>query len=511
MMTGEEIERLEELEQMAENGDIEKGDESDEWEELAYLRAKERDEKRAAKATAKAQSKWSKAKTVLHVYVDDPRPSEVISFYVTDRSELKAVIEEESWPDELVALATVTEVDKSSVPPVEWQELYFETLERIEERQRREDEYTWEWPSAPAALPEAAIVPVHQVTALQAAGQVANVYAAANAFADYTARKAENTLGAHRADLATFAEYLCAVTAGADCPDVDQLQHEPAAWHGVTHGLVTGFVRWLLGNGYAIGSVNRKLSTVRVYAKLAAQAKVIDATEATLIRGVTGYGGTEGKRQDEKRTAAEQATRTGRKKSQHVPLTLEQARALKTQPDTPQGRRDAVIMCLLLDHGLRVGELAILPVTAFDLKAGTFAFYRPKVDKVQTHRMTHDTVRAVAAWLHTDAPAMGPLLRGSRKAGKQKDGPKGAKVHGNGKLTDAGMSERAITERVRELGASIGVAGLSAHDCRHYWATRAATMGTDSFALRDAGGWNSLAMPSRYVEAATVANERVKL
>jgi integrase len=333
------------------------------------------------------------------------------------------------------------------------------------------------------------------MTAIQAAGQVANQYAAASAFADYVGRKSDNTLEAQRADLATFAAYLCDATGGADCPAAEQLQTAPAAWHGVTHGLVAGFVQWMLRNEYAIASVNRKLSTVRVYAKLAAQAKVIDSTEATLIRGVAGYGGTEGKRQDEKRKGAGQATRNGRKKAQHVSLAADQVKALKTQPDTPQGRRDAIIMALLLDHGLRVGELALLEVTAFDLKAGTFTFYRPKVDKVQTHRMTPDTLRAVAAWLHTDAPAMGPLLRGSRKGGA---------------LTEPGMSERAITARVAELGAGLGVVGLSAHDCRHSWATRA-SKGKDAFALRDAGGWNSLAMPSRYVEAATIANERIAL
>ncbi len=355
------------------------------------------------------------------------------------------------------------------------------------------------------------LVPVQQVTAIQAAGQVANAYAAASAFADYTGRKSSNTLDAQRADLASFAAYLCDATGGADCPSAQQLQEEPETWRGVTHGLVAGFVRWMLRKGYAITSCNRKLSTVRVYAKLAAQAKVIVSTEATLIRGVAGYGGAEGKRQDEKRTNDGQATRNGHKKAQHVSITLEQAKALKLQPDTPQGRRDAVIMALLLDHGLRVGELALLQVTDFDLKAGTFTFYRPKVDKVQTHRMTPDTLRSVAAWLHTDAAAIGVLLRGSRKAGKQKEGRKGPKVHGNGKLTDAGMSERAITARVEELGAAVGLSGLSAHDCRHYWATRAANMGTDAFALRDAGGWSSLAMPSRYVESAAIANERVKL
>ena len=243
-------------------------------------------------------------------------------------------------------------------------------------------------------------------------------------------RKSENTLDAQRADLATFADYLCAVTVCADCPTADHAadragsmaRRNPWACGGLC---AVDAAAWLL-----IASCNRKLSTVRVYAKLAAQAKVIDATEATLIRGVAGYGGKEGKRQDEQRKEAGQATRNGHKKAQHVSLTPDQVKALKTQPDTPQGRRDAVIMALLLDHGLRVGELALLEVTAFNLKAAAFTFYRPKVDKVQTHRMTHDTVRAIAAWLLSDAPAMGPLLRGSRKGGH---------------LTAPGMSERAIT------------------------------------------------------------------
>ena len=73
------------------------------------------------------------------------------------------------------------------------------------------------------------------------------------------------------------------------------------------------------------------------------------------------------------------------------------------------------------------------------------------------------------------------------------------------------MSERAITWRVAYLGEQVGVHGLSAHDCRHYWATTAVRKGTDLFALQEAGGWNSLAMPRRYVEAAEIANEGLYL
>lgn len=65
-------------------------------------------------------------------------------------------------------------------------------------------------------------------------------------------------------------------------------------------------------------------------------------------------------------------------------------------------------------------------------------------------------------------------------------------------------------ERSQNVCATLG--GVSTlRDLRHGWATRAAKGGTDAFALRDAGGWSSLVMPSRYVEDSAISNERVKL
>ncbi len=79
------------------------------------------------------------------------------------------------------------------------------------------------------------------------------------------------------------------------------------------------------------------------------------------------------------------------------------------------------------------------------------------------------------------------------------------------------MSERTITALVRWFENAIGVEGLSAHDLRHAWATRAARNGTPLDRLQDAGGWslpklNAVEpMPLRYVEAARVANEGVRV
>jgi integrase len=232
------------------------------------------------------------------------------------------------------------------------------------------------------------------------------------------------------------------------------------------------------------------LAAVKVYVKLAAATGIIDGIDAARIAKQEGYKGRDAINMDNERKAAGTPTRSGAKKATNVLLTAAQVQALKEQPDTPQGRRDALLMALLLDHGFRVGEVALLTVGAFqtaeDGRGVVVRFYRPKVNKQQTHQ--HDA----------PSGADEPLFKQSVKGGALKVGA-------------AGISERNLSGRVRTLGQRIGVKGLSAHDCRHSWATRAVAAGTDAFSLRDAGGWASLDMPSRYVEAATVANERVKL
>lgn len=325
-------------------------------------------------------------------------------------------------------------------------------------------------------------------SAVEKAGQVANVYAAGAVFADYLAGKPTNTRRAQLADLDLFAAFLCIVTDNADCPKAADLQSTPASWRGVTHGLVTGFRNWLLQNGYSIASVNRALSSVRIYAELAAKAGVITADALAMIRTVKGLGRKQGIEVDKQRST----TRTGHKKAQNVTLTTDQAKALKLQPDTPQGRRDALLMCLLLDHGLRVSEVGALSLPDFDLAKGTMTFYRPKVDLTQTHKLTKATLKAVKAYIDAgDAPAMGSIIRQSAKGGQ---------------LGAAGVSERNLSNRVHELGQRIGVAGLSAHDCRHYWATFWAGK-VGEFRLMEAGGWTSTATARRYVELASISNE----
>jgi integrase len=368
---------------------------------------------------------------------------------------------------------------------------------------------------------------------LTAAGRAANRAAAHHVFADYRQRRATKTLRTQRAALMLWVTYLvevgavdellaeaqawaalnsdgeereaftapankerncCTASQASTLPIIygaDYCQSAPAAWHGVTWGLVEGFVRWLLRQGYSVASINNRLSAVKVYARLAARAGVIPPDEHALIREVRGYGETEGKRVNERRVKS----RVGHKKDEALVLTAEQARLLKTQhTSSPQGIRDRLLICLLLDLGLRASEVASLRVEVF-AEPGYVTVYRQKTDSLDRMELSADILKALIAYAPYGRKE-GLLLRGSRK---------------NEELTDQNMSVRAIGGRIKILGRDIlGLWELSPHDLRHTWATRAAK-NSDSFTLRDAGGWTNMQTPGRYVARAKVVNEGIKL
>lgn len=322
------------------------------------------------------------------------------------------------------------------------------------------------------------ILPPQQLTLglpIARAGAAANAAAAARAFASYRERVADETRRRHDADLGCFTTYLVAI--GLDTAGGITLASDPIAWAGVTWGLVAGFVAWQSSEGYAIGSINVRLSTIKAYAKLAAKAGALSADEYAQIRLVQGFRHAEGRRVDAKR---ETTRKEGSKKAQAVSISQAHAALLKSQADP----LDRLLMCLLLDHGLRVGEVAALVAEDFDLSGGQLRFYRSKVDKTQTHQLSSDTLAAAIAALSTLNSQPSSTLFGV---------------------------DRTIRRTVGRLGVSVGLKGLSPHDCRHAWATFATRAGTPTKALQDAGGWSSPAMPLRYAESAEIANDGVKL
>ena len=334
---------------------------------------------------------------------------------------------------------------------------------------------------------------------LEIAGTNANKIAASYLFTGYRERVAKNTRHNQDFDLTMFTTYMQSLGIQVS----EALAHDPDSWKGITWGLVQGFVHWQLQDGFAINTVNRRLSTVKTYSALAHKAGAISEDEHARIQSVKGYGHRHGKNADAQR----EVTRKGEKKEYTTNIDDDQADALKRQPDTLQGRRDALIMCLLIDHGLRVGEVALLRVEHFNLRTRYFTFYRPKVDKEQKHRMSADTYFAATAYLFQGGPKSGPLWYSTNKDGSIRET---VRVRNKLEPVACHMSERAIEERIALLGRRVDTENLSPHDLRHYWAFHVTEAGTDVKALQDAGGWNSVAMPMRYIKSTEVANERVK-
>lgn len=354
------------------------------------------------------------------------------------------------------------------------------------------------------------LIPLPSDSPMVIAGQAANKAAARATFTDYRSRKSNNTTRRQDADLALFADFL--TEAGAPAGD---LAKDPGAWLGITWGLVEGFIKWQLLQGYALASVNVRLSTVKQYAGLALKAGALDISEYAMIRTLQGYSHKEKANIDGKRKAEGIDTRrqekarvirkdsrpaAARKKSAAIFLSKEQREALITHDGSQQGKRDALIMALMLEHGLRVGEVAGLQVADFDLSAGTLKFYRPKTKRTDTHRLTDTSQRAARDYLKI-APAAGCVWRNSamKNEGKQ----------ARGKLTGQGMTVNAIYKRVELLGRKIGIDGLSPHDLRHTFAERARR--NPAKLLQTAGGWNSEAMPLRYQRTGDIANEGLVL
>jgi len=99
-------------------------------------------------------------------------------------------------------------------------------------------------------------------------------------------------------------------------------------------------------------------------------------------------------------------TRRSTKKREPTLIDEETAVRLK-QPrnDSPQAYRDALMMCLLLDHGLRASELALLKAGNIDLATGEMRFYRRKVKGTThewtTHQLTAETQEVSAYYIES--------------------------------------------------------------------------------------------------------------
>lgn len=172
------------------------------------------------------------------------------------------------------------------------------------------------------------------------------------------------------------------------------------------------------------------------------------------------------------------------KEAELILLDADQITTIKDQPDTPEGRSDKLLVCLALDHGLRVSEIALLQRSDFCLVDGTMTFDRSKTGQRNTIKLSDDTVEAAREYFAADFVGFGNIWRTS--------------------LSDQGMWTRRISKRIRALGEKIAIDNLSPHDLRHTWAINAAK-NTPLDMLIYLADWASVSSALPYIEKAKIA------
>lgn len=154
-------------------------------------------------------------------------------------------------------------------------------------------------------------------------------------------------------------------------------------------------------------------------------------------------------------------------------------------------RRDAAIIYLFMDSGIRRGELAALAVDEVDLdhrevtvlgkgrRTRTVAFGRKAawaLDRYLTERARHRNAELAALWL-----------------GEKGKGP---------------MTGSGIFQMIQRRGAAVGIDGLHPHVLRHTWAHAMKKAGMNDDEIMKNAGWRSPQMLARY--AASTAAERAR-
>lgn len=154
-------------------------------------------------------------------------------------------------------------------------------------------------------------------------------------------------------------------------------------------------------------------------------------------------------------------------------------------------RRDAAILYLFLDSGIRRGELAALKVDEVDLdhrevtvlgkgrRPRTVAFGRKAawaLDRYITERSKHRQAEDPALWL-----------------GEKNKGP---------------MTGSGVFQMIQRRGERVGIQGLHPHIMRHTWAHLMKTSNMSDDEIMKNAGWRSPQMLARY--AASTAAERAR-
>ena len=184
-------------------------------------------------------------------------------------------------------------------------------------------------------------------------------------------------------------------------------------------------------------------------------------------------------------------------------LTKDQAKELLAIPDrqTLKGKRDYVILALLVGCALRRQELASLDVGTIQLREGRWvlADLEGKGRRIRTVAVPVWVKQSINAWQAAAVIDEGPLLRSIAKGGK----------------VGKSLSDWAVWSVVEQSAKQIGIERFGAHDLRRTCAKLCRKGGGDLEQIKFLLGHSSIQTTERYLgseqEIAVAVNDRLGL
>jgi len=237
---------------------------------------------------------------------------------------------------------------------------------------------------------------------------------------------------------------------------------------GLSRALLMEYRAAMVEKKLSASTVNVRLSAVRKLVGEAQRNGIIGAEEAANLAGVPNL--------------PQKGTRVGNW------LTRDQTKELLTVPDrsTLKGKRDYVILSLLVGCALRRQELASLEIDGIQLREGRWVLpdLRGKGGRVRTVAIPVWVKQGINAWMIAAKIEDGRLLRPLSKSGK---------------LIGDELGDWAIWSVVEQSAKEIGIEHFGAHDLRRTCAKLCRKNGGDLEQIKFLLGHSSIQTTERYL------------
>ncbi|GJA17013.1 tyrosine-type recombinase/integrase [Aeromonas caviae] len=237
-------------------------------------------------------------------------------------------------------------------------------------------------------------------------------------------------------------------------------------WHSLDYGAVMQVRASLMGQGYAVATINMALSALKSVANTAFNLGLLDATTLTTIKTI-------------KRVS-------GDPKRQGRALTKVEIRAmLNAAGDFSIARcqRDKAILLLLCGAGLRAGELVSLDIGDVDIPQGILHVRQGKGRKNRDIHLALKVHKQLVSWLKVRGDHTGPLFTRISRA----DRP------GTQSLTKTGL-----TGVLMQLRTIADISYFTPHDLRRTFITQLLEQGADLNIVRQLAGHADVSTTTRY-------------